>query len=79
LDRPRLDKVDAAAEQRLKRLFKAEKGLERHGPRRGAVELNEKIKIAARQIEIVARRRAEQVEAAHMEPAAQFSKFLSTQ
>src|SRR3984957_11808613 len=76
-NRARLDKVDATAEQRLKRLFEAEKGLERQRLGRPRIELDQEIKIAARRVEIVTRRRAEQVKAADVEPATQFPQFLS--
>src|SRR3984957_13261559 len=76
-NRARLDKIDATAEQRLKRLFEAEKGLERQRLGRPRIELDQEIKIAARRVEIVTRRRAEQVKAADVEPATQFPQFLS--
>ena len=72
----RLNKVDPTTEERLEQLFEPKIGLERPG--RSALELDEEIEIAARRIEIIARRRAEKVEAAHVEAAAQMPQFLST-
>ena len=56
--------------------LEAEKGVSVAAGRYG-LELDEEIEIAARRIEILARRRAEKVEPPHVETAAQFPQFLA--
>ena len=67
-DRFAVDKIDAPRQQGFQRRFEVQKARE-FVFRRG--ELDQEIEIAARRIEIAARRRAEHVEAAYVEAAAQ--------
>ena len=66
-----------SAQTEFKRVLQAEIGVE-IAARRFRLELDEEIEIAMLRVEVAARRRAEQVEPAHAETAAQGSQFLAT-
>src|SRR5580658_7828257 len=73
-DRLAVDKIDPPRQQGFQRLLEIQKARE-FGFLRG--ELDQEIEIAARRVEIAPRRRAEHVEAAHVEAAAQRRQLLA--